>query len=161
MKVRIYTDGACSENPGPGGWGMVVNSETKCKTYGGYSKKTTNNKMELKAVIEAYRFILDHKGLDDIEILSDSAYVVNSINQHWVLKWASNGWITTKGESVKNYHLWKQFLSLHSAVKQKGINVVLIQIKGHAVNTFNELADTEAKRQSEIARQKISEEETK
>ena len=87
LRVRIFTDGACSENPGPGGWAAVFNTASKCSTISGNEKMTTNNRMELKAVIEAYKKVLS-KNLSDAEyeLYSDSAYVVNSINNGWIDK---------------------------------------------------------------------------
>ena len=150
MKIRIFTDGACSENPGPGGWAAVFNSENKCKTIKGNEPMTTNNRMELKAVIESFKKILSKRINNDIqfELYSDSAYVVNSINNGWIEKWQGNNWKTTKGEDVKNKDLWEEFISLHSTMISIGIVVKIIKIKGHTGNTFNELVDKIAKEES-------------
>ena len=151
MKIRIFTDGACSENPGPGGWAAVFNSEDKCKMIKGNESTTTNNRMELKAVIESFKMILSRfKTRRDIEfeLYSDSAYVVNSINNGWVEKWQKNNWKTTKEDDVKNRDLWEQFVALHKTIKVVGIDVKIIKIKGHTGNTFNELVDKIAKEES-------------
>jgi ribonuclease HI len=156
MKIRIFTDGACSENPGPGGWAAVFNSEDKCKMIKGNESTTTNNRMELKAVIESFRMILSRfKTRKDIEfeLYSDSAYVVNSINNGWVEKWQKNNWKTTKDEDVKNRDLWEQFVALHKTIKVVGIDVKIIKIKGHTGNTFNELVDKIAKEESMKAKE--------
>ena len=153
MKVRIFTDGACSENPGPGGWAVVFNSASKCHTISGNEKLTTNNRMELRAVIEAFkRIIAKEKKLKmsdfTYEIYSDSAYVVNTINNHWIEAWQKNNWQTTKREDVKNRDLWEEFSKLRKEARQLGILIDLIKVKGHSGNTFNELVDKLAKEES-------------
>ena len=155
-KVEIFTDGACSENPGPGGWAAVFNSEDKCKMISGNESMTTNNRMELRAVIESFKKILSRfKTRKNIqfELYSDSAYVVNSINNGWVGKWQKNNWKTTKDEDVKNRDLWEQFVMLHETIKSIGIDVKIIKIKGHTGNTFNELVDKMAKEESMKAKE--------
>ena len=154
MRIRIYTDGACSENPGPGGWAVVFNTESKCYTISGNEENTTNNRMELKAVIEAYKKILaKSKSNIQFEIFSDSAYVVNAINNHWIEAWQKNSWKTTKGDDVKNKDLWEELTELKRMVNLKGICVTLVKIKGHAGNTFNELVDKLAKEESMKAKE--------
>lgn len=150
MKVRIYTDGACSENPGPGGWAAVFNTEDKCKTFSGGEANTTNNRMELKAVIESFKRVVNKKSKNNIEfeLFSDSAYVVNSINNGWIEKWQGNNWKTTKNEDVKNRDLWEEFASLRDKATSLDIQIKIIKIKGHAGNTFNELVDKLAKEES-------------
>ena len=150
MKIRIFTDGACSENPGPGGWAIVFNSADKCKTFSGNEQLTTNNRMELKAVIESFKKILSKRNKEDIEfeLYSDSAYVVNSINNGWIKKWKQNNWKTTKFDDVKNRDLWEEFSCLYDKITSLDICVRIIKIKGHAGNTFNELVDKLAKEES-------------
>lgn len=159
MRVRIYTDGACSENPGPGGWGAVFNTPDKCYTISGNEQSTTNNRMELKAVIQALKKIVrietgrfEHH---EYEIYSDSAYVVNTINNHWIETWRANNWKTTKREDVKNRDLWEEFDSIRRELACMNVNVALIKIKGHAGNTFNELVDKLAKDESMKAKESI------
>lgn len=156
MKVRIYTDGACSENPGPGGWAVVFNTASKCRTISGNEKITTNNRMELKAVIEAFKKIVQ-KGRYDVQydIYSDSAYVVNTINNHWIDAWKKNNWQTTKREDVKNKDLWEEFDTLKTEAKELGICITLNKVKGHSGNTFNELVDKLAKTESMKAKEGI------
>lgn len=159
MRVRIYTDGACSENPGPGGWAAVFNTPDKCYTITGNEQTTTNNRMELMAVIKTLEKIVKiEDGRDshhEYEIYSDSAYVVNTINNHWIETWRANNWKTTKREDVKNRDLWERFSSIRRQLGELGINVNLIKIKGHAGNTFNELVDKLAKEESMKAKESI------
>lgn len=159
MRVRIYTDGACSENPGPGGWAAVFNTPSKCYTISGNEQSTTNNRMELMAVIQALKKIVKiETGRDEhhgYEIYSDSAYVVNTINNRWVETWRANGWKTTKREDVKNRDLWEEFSSIRRQLVDIGVSMALIKIKGHAGNTFNELVDKLAKEESMKAKESI------
>lgn len=156
MKVRIFTDGACSENPGPGGWAAVFNTANKCSTISGNEKTTTNNRMELKAVIEAFKRVLIKNKNAEYELYSDSAYVVNSINNGWIDKWQQNNWKTTKNDDVKNRDLWEEFAYLKNKVESLGIYIQIIKIKGHAGNTFNELVDKLAKEESFKAKEGVS-----
>lgn len=157
MKVRIFTDGACSENPGPGGWGVVFNTENECEIISGNEKLTTNNRMELMAVIKAFEKILCNNSDDaydtEYELFSDSAYVVNAINNCWIEKWKLNNWKTTKGEDVKNRDLWERFTELRKEILSYEIVVNIVKIKGHAGNTFNELVDKVAKSESMKAKE--------
>lgn len=151
MKVRIFTDGACSENPGPGGWAAVFNTEKKCYTISGNELHTTNNRMELRAVVESLRKILSkrkNKSKNQYDIFSDSAYVVNTINNNWLEKWKMNGWKTTKGRDVKNRELWEELNELIDNINRKRIEVTFHKIKGHSGNMFNELVDKIAKEES-------------
>ena len=157
MKIRIYTDGACSENPGPGGWAAVFNTESKCLTISGNEIETTNNRMELRAVIEAYKKISKAKATNDFEIFSDSAYVVNAINNKWIESWKRNNWKTAKGDEVKNKDLWEELIKIREDVCSKGICVVIFKIKGHAGNTFNEMVDKLAKEESMKAKEYVGE----
>ena len=98
-KVIIYTDGACSGNPGPGGWGSILMYKENKKEISGGEKNTTNNVMELTAVIEGLKLL---KFPCEVEIYSDSAYVVNAFNQGWIYNWIKNNWKTSGKEPVKN-----------------------------------------------------------
>lgn len=154
MKIRIFTDGACSENPGPGGWGAVFNREESFDEICGYECETTNNRMELMAVVEAFKKILkEHIRGDRYELYSDSAYVVNSINNNWIENWRMNGWKTTRGEDIKNKDLWLEFLKLRGKLLDKKISLEIYKVKGHSGNTFNEYVDKIAKEQVLLARQ--------
>lgn len=154
MKVRIYTDGACSENPGPGGWASVWMSDNNIKVISGCNPKTTNNQMELTAVVASLRRIRNVLTIPpntwvnkEYEIYSDSAYVVNSINNNWIERWRLNGWKTSKGDDVKNVELWMECLKLLSQMKQMGIKITFIKVKGHSGDTLNEYADEIARRE--------------
>jgi len=107
--VVIYTDGACSGNPGPGGWGAILTYEGKEKEISGSSKDTTNNIMELTAVVEALKAL---KYECEVEIFSDSAYVVNTFEKGWIYNWQKNNWRTSNKEPVKNRELWEELYEL-------------------------------------------------
>lgn len=159
MRIRIYTDGACSENPGPGGWGVVFLLSDECIEKHGHEGKTTNNRMELMAIVEAFKNIVEHiydyTGCKIYELYSDSAYVVNSINGNWVQRWLSNGWITTRGESIKNRDLWEKYIEYKNKCEKRGIDINIIKVKGHAGNTFNEHVDKLAKEEVLLARKEV------
>lgn len=140
-EVIIYTDGACSGNPGPGGWGSVLMYKGNTKEISGALKNTTNNVMELTAVIEALKLL---KFKCDVKLYSDSAYVVNAFNQKWIYGWMKNGWKNSNKEPVKNKELWEELYSL-----TKIHNVEFIKVKGHADNIYNNRCD-------EMARNAIS-----
>lgn len=146
MKVRIFTDGACSENPGPGGWAAVFNTDRECKILKGYEVSTTNNRMELMAVVRSMEKIYKNGTRKNIyEIFSDSAYVVNSINNGWIEVWKNNGWKTTRKEDIKNKDLWDRYLKAKESLNKLGIILNITKIKGHSGNTFNEYVDKLAK----------------
>ena len=148
MKVRIYTDGACSENPGTGGWASIWVSDNKIKVKSGCNPKTTNNQMELTAVVVSLRRIVsNHCEGDTYEIYSDSAYVVNSINNNWIDRWRLNNWKTSKGDDVKNVELWMECLKLLSQIRQMGVKLTFMKVKGHSGDTLNEYADEIAKKE--------------
>ena len=154
MKIRIYTDGACSENPGPGGWASIWVSDNGIKVISGNNPNTTNNQMELTAVVVSLRRVrnflttLSNPWMSkEYEIYSDSAYVVNSINNNWVDRWMLNDWKTSKGDDVKNVELWIECLRLLSKIRQSGVKITFIKIKGHSGDTLNEYADEIAKKE--------------
>lgn len=152
MRIRIFTDGACSGNPGPGGWGAVILLENEVHHISGGDKNTTNNRMELKAVIESLRLALDICNPTAIDIHSDSAYVVNAITNGWLTKWKFNNWRTVKSEEVKNKDLWLQLDKLFYRHKMlvdvsPFKEIKFIKVKGHAGNKYNELCDQMAKRE--------------
>lgn len=157
MRVRIYTDGACSENPGPGGWAAVFNTASKCRTISGNEKLTTNNRMELRAVVEAFKRIVSKKTNSNTQydIFSDSAYVVNTINNNWLEVWQNNNWQTTKREDVKNRDLWEEFNELRLKAIEQGICITIHKVKGHSGNTFNELVDKLAREESIKAKEGV------
>ena len=133
MKYIIYTDGACSGNPGPGGWGAVIfDCKNKQKNISGSEKNTTNNRMELSAAIMALKKI---KTNSEIVIYTDSTCVKKGITE-WVLKWKEKGWKNSKKKPVKNKDLW---VKLDSLCKKNKINWKWV--KGHSSNKYNNLAD--------------------
>ena len=132
-KVIIYTDGACSGNPGPGGWGAILMYKDAKKEISGGMKETTNNIMEITAVIEALKCL---KVESDVQVYSDSAYTVNAFNQGWIYNWMKNGWKTSGKEPVKNKELWQELYALTKKHK-----VEFIKVKGHADNEFNNRCD--------------------
>lgn len=132
-KVTIYTDGACSGNPGPGGWGAVLICDGVQKEISGAQKDTTNNIMEITAVLEALKLL---KFECEVEIYSDSAYVVNAFNQKWIQNWQKNHWKTSSKEPVKNRELWEELYDL----TQKH-NTTFIKVKGHSDNELNNRCD--------------------
>ena len=131
-KVDIYTDGACSGNPGPGGWGVLIQLDDKNIELSGGDNETTNNRMELMAAIIALEEInKDYK----INLYTDSNYVKDGINS-WISNWKKNSWKTANKKDVKNKDLW---IRLDAAIKGKDIS--WIWVKGHAGNAGNEQAD--------------------
>ena len=132
-EVTIYTDGACSGNPGPGGWGAILMLGENRKEISGGSENTTNNIMELTAVIEALKIL---KRPCKVNIYSDSAYVVNAFLQKWIYGWIKKGWKTAGGDPVKNKELWQELYSF-----TKTHDVTFKKVKGHADNEFNNRCD--------------------
>jgi len=132
-KVIIYTDGACSGNPGPGGWGAILMYNGNKKELSGGNKDTTNNIMEITAVLEALKAL---KFPCEVDLYSDSAYVINSFNQGWIYNWLKKGWKTAGGEPVKNKELWEELYNLTKTHK-----VTFHKVKGHADNEFNNRCD--------------------
>ena len=133
MKYKIYTDGACTGNPGPGGWGAVIfDQDDKQKNISGSEKNTTNNRMELLAAIMSLKKI---KSNSEVIIFTDSTYVKNGITE-WMKNWKKNGWKNSNKKPVKNKDLWVKLDKLCEAN-----NVVWKWVKGHSTNEFNNLAD--------------------
>ena len=133
MKYKIYTDGACSGNPGPGGWGAVIlDQDDKQKNISGSEKNTTNNRMELLAAIMSLKKI---KTNSEVVIFTDSIYVKNGITE-WMKNWKKNGWKNSSKKPVKNKDLWEKLNKLCEAN-----SVSWKWIKGHSTNEFNNLAD--------------------
>ncbi len=133
--IRIFTDGGCSGNPGPGGWAFAAfqDGENIASSSGG-DKDTTNNKMELTAVINALEFAINCN-YSVVEILTDSQYVKNGITQ-WIFNWKAKGWKTSGGGAVKNKEYWERLDMLNNRVK-----VQWTWVKGHAGIEGNELCD--------------------
>ncbi len=131
--VTIYTDGACSGNPGAGGWGAILMHGTSKKEISGFEKETTNNRMELTAVIMALKKL---KAKCQVELYSDSAYVVNAIINGWLENWKNNNWIGSDKKQIKNIELWQELDNLISYH-----DVHFNKVKGHANNEYNNRCD--------------------
>lgn len=134
---EIYTDGACSGNPGPGGYGIVIIQDEIIQEMGGYEKNTTNNRMELTAVIKALNVIYEKYGSSKIKLISDSTYVVNAIQKRWLNSWASRNYCKADGSPIPNADLWRAFSDIykkHNAVKFEWV-------RGHSGNKYNERCD--------------------
>ena len=133
MKYKIYTDGACSGNPGPGGWGAVIfDKDNNQKNISGNVKDTTNNRMELMAPIMALKKISANS---EVVIYTDSTYVKNGITE-WIKKWEKNDWKNSNKKTVKNKDLW---IKLDNLCEQNKVNWKWV--KGHSINKYNNLAD--------------------
>lgn len=138
-KVYIYTDGACSGNPGPGGWCAILRYKNKEKELFGSEFETTNNRMELTAVIEGLKAL---KRKCDVTVISDSKYVCDAINQGWLKSWKARRWKKANNSPVLNPDLWQELDSLLSIH-----NVTFEWIKGHAGHPENERCDAVAVRE--------------
>lgn len=150
--IKIYTDGACSGNPGPGGWAFVIdpyieNNNTKhisqkndYQAYSGFQDHTTNNQMELMAVIQALEYILNNNHAKYI-IYTDSKYVHDGLLS-WLPNWKKNNWKNSAKQSVKNKELWEKLDNLYSTANHMSHNVQIEWIKGHSINLGNQLADS-------------------
>ena len=132
-KVNIYTDGACSGNPGPGGWGTILEYAGHEKELSGGEALTTNNRMELTAVIEGLKALKEKCG---VTVTTDSKYVADGINLGWAKKWKANGWRKPDKKPALNPELWDELLSLVDAHE-----VRIVWIKGHAGHPYNERCD--------------------
>lgn len=141
-KVEMYTDGACKGNPGAGGYCCILRYGTKEKTVSGGSAETTNNRMELTAVISGLEILREPC---EVEIYSDSKYVVDAMKLGWARAWREKGWKKSDGKPALNTDLWERLLSL-----SQRHNLKFIWVKGHDGHEYNERCDREAVRQAEI-----------
>lgn len=132
-KVLIYTDGACSGNPGPGGWGAILMYKDIKKEISGAKKDTTNNIMELTAALEGLKML---KFPCEVELYSDSSYLVNGFNEGWIENWEKNNWRNANKEEVKNKEIWQEIIEL-----TKVHSVKFIKVKGHSDNEYNNRCD--------------------
>ena len=132
-KVVIYTDGAGSGNPGKGGWGAVLIYGKIEREISGSEEETTNNKMELTACVESLKLL---KEPCEVELYSDSAYVVNAFNDNWIDGWIKNDWKNSQKKPVANKEIWEELIAL--AQKHK---VTFNKVKGHAGDKYNEICD--------------------
>lgn len=132
-KVWIYTDGACSGNPGPGGWGAILKCDGHTKELSGGEPQTTNNRMELTAVIEALASL---KYPCEVVLTSDSKYIIDAVQKGWAKKWKANNWMRTKKDKAMNPDLWEKLLTLLEKHP-----VTFVWVKGHAGHPENERCD--------------------
>lgn len=140
-QVTIYTDGACSQNPGPGGWAAILMYRGVEKVITGGENETTNNRMELLAVINGLTAL---KEGCIVKLYSDSAYVVNAVQHDWLFAWFHNGWRTADKKPVKNRELWEILLAQLSRHR-----VEFVKVKGHADNEYNNRCDALARAEVE------------
>lgn len=131
--ISIYTDGACSGNPGPGGWGAVLIHGETIRELSGGERATTNNRMEMLGVIRALEAL---KERCKVRVHSDSAYVINCFREQWYVRWERNGWKNSKKEPVENRDLWEQMIAL---VRTQDVDWV--KVKGHSGDRWNERCD--------------------
>ncbi|MCL2569381.1 MAG: ribonuclease HI [Oscillospiraceae bacterium] len=131
--IKLYTDGACSGNPGPGGWGAILLYGPHKKELSGGEPQTTNNRMELLGVIRGLEALIEPC---EVDLYTDSQYIVNAIEKRWVYKWRANKWMRNKDEPAKNPDLWQELLRLMDTHK-----VTFHWVKGHAENQYNNRCD--------------------
>ena len=138
--IIIYTDGACSGNPGPGGWGAVLMKGGAIRELSGGEEHTTNNRMEMMGTIAALEAL---KGPSTVKLHTDSAYIVNAFRQGWLRNWQRNGWVTAAKKPVENRDLWERLLGLTRTHK-----VEWIKVKGHSDDKWNNRCDELARAES-------------
>jgi ribonuclease HI len=132
-EVSIYTDGACSGNPGPGGWGAILIYEGTEKEISGGEANTTNQRMELRAAIEALGLL---KYPCKVKLHSDSAYLINAFNQNWIGNWLRNGWVNSQKKPVENQDLWQSLIGLSQTHE-----IQWVKVPGHKDNVYNNRCD--------------------
>lgn len=149
--INVYTDGACSGNPGPGGWAIAICLKDEIYTLSGGIEDTTNNRMELAAIINALNKISVFRKKYNLQekfiIHSDSAYCISAINNGWVLNWHKNNWCNKNGDMVKNIDLWSAFLPMYNRLKNSD-SIEFVHIRGHKGIEGNELVDKLARAES-------------
>ncbi len=132
-QVTLYCDGACSGNPGPGGWGAILIYKGYEKELSGYDELTTNNRMELLAAINGLKML---KEPCEVDIYTDSSYVFNAFSKGWIFSWVKKNWIKADKQPVKNVELWEELLKL-----SQYHTVNWHKVKGHADNAYNNRCD--------------------
>ena len=145
--IEMYTDGACSGNPGPGGWGVVLLYKEHKKELSGAEDNTTNNRMELLAIIKGFEAL---KEKCNIKLYSDSSYALNPLIQGWLTQWQMNNWRSLSKSPVKNVDLWEKLIDL-----MQGHNIEFIWVKGHAENKYNNRCDQLARKAIETLPKKV------
>lgn len=150
--MTIYTDGACSSKDNLGGWACV--DTERGENYFGYEENSTNNRMELTAVIKALELI---RAADDKinTVYTDSAYVSNCFAQKWYITWRRNGWRNSSKQAVKNRELWERLLALYEEIQARsGVLLTIVKVNGHAGNEYNEICDKLAVKARQSKRKK-------
>lgn len=137
--MTIHTDGGCLGNPGPGAWAYVAETTDGQARDTGYSADTTNNRMELQAVIEALRLARERAD-GNVTVVTDSRYVEGGISE-WIARWEANGWRTKARSPVKNRELWQELQALKRALEGRGLRVAFRRVRGHAGVELNEACD--------------------
>ena len=132
--IALYTDGACSGNPGPGGWGVVLMYQGNKKELSGYQADTTNNRMELTAVIQGLSAI--KTTALGVTVYTDSKYIVDAINQNWLTGWVQKGWVNAAKKPVANRDLWEELIRLNQKYQP-----TYVWVKGHSTNEYNNRCD--------------------
>ncbi len=149
--IILYTDGACSGNPGPGGWGAIIDDMGQKTELSGGAADTTNNRMELTAVISGIRKIMDRHGFCHIELFSDSKYVLDALQKGWAENWRKNNWRKSDGKPALNADLWEILLSLIEPNEMS-----YHWVKGHADNPMNNRCDELAVMESQRVNQPVA-----
>ncbi len=136
-KIHIYTDGACSGNPGPGGWAAVILHKDTVIELADRFQMTTNNIMEMLAVLNGLKYVSKNLSFEnEVVVYTDSTYLYNCWKADWWKKWEFNGWLTSKKEPVKNKEIWEQLIPYF-----KLSAFSMVKVKGHSGNEYNEIAD--------------------
>ena len=143
-QVTVYTDGACSGNPGPGGWGAILEYRAHRREMSGFDPATTNNRMEVTAAIRALSALNE---ACDVTLYSDSSYLVKAFNDRWIRGWIRRGWKTSSGTPVENRDLWEELIPLAERHR-----VRFVWVKGHASNPGNNRCDELARKAIESGR---------
>lgn len=151
-KVTLITDGACLDNPGPGGWAALLRYNQHEKMLSGSESLTTNNRMEIMAVIKGLELL---KETCEVKVVVDSRYVMDAFEKNWLRNWHANGWKTAANKDVKNRDLWEQLEAQASRHKLKWT-----WVKGHAGHEDNERVDKEARQAASLAKQGLRPERT-
>jgi ribonuclease HI len=146
VRTRIYTDGSYSNEHDIGTWAFIVYDKKHIKSFAGVKKNVTNNNMELKAVNEALAFSLLKK-YKDVEIITDSAYVINAINKGLLITWKKNNWRRKDNEIIKNKKEWEEFCRLINKLEKHNANIIFTKTKSHSNNSMNNRVDNLAKQE--------------
>ena len=140
MKVILYTDGSSRGNPGPGGWGSILLTDTEVIELGGYEDHTTNNRMELMGAIKGLKEIGPHMHVEEVEVCTDSEYVKKGMTE-WIAGWMRKGWVGSTKKPVLNRDLWEMLYAEEKRLKDAGIQMKWTYVRGHAGVPLNERAD--------------------